>query len=346
MKLRVTALGPSICTICLATMIGSASLRGQTAGDTIQAHVMAAKAAAGQEHTALFETLCAQPAAPAPAAAASTAPLQGATPPGPPNRALWHAEPVKVFDNLYFLGMTEYSAWAVNTSDGIILVDSIYDYSVEDEVVKGLPKVGLDPANIKYVIVSHGHIDHAGGAKLLQDRYGAHVILSAADWDLLARDTGSWPKPKRDMVATDGQRLTLGGETLTMYLTPGHTLGTISTLIPVTDGGKPHLVAEWGGTAFNWIANPSAYITSDRPGKFWFKTYSESAQRFRDVVAKAGADVLISNHTVYDGSKTKLPALALRKPGAPNPYVIGNDSVQRYLIVAHECAEAGLLRVQ
>ena len=57
-----------------------------------------------------------------------------AAPPGRviPPREQWHAEPVKVFDNLYFVGQTEYSAWAVTTSDGIILIDTIFDYSVED----------------------------------------------------------------------------------------------------------------------------------------------------------------------------------------------------------------------
>ena len=64
--------------------------------------------------------------------------------------------------------------------------------------------------------------------------------MSAADWELVANTAGSWPKPTRDMVATDGQRLTLGDTTVTMYLTPGHTLGTVSTMIPVKDGGKPH----------------------------------------------------------------------------------------------------------
>jgi metallo-beta-lactamase class B len=265
---------------------------------------------------------------------------------GPPVRSEWHAEPAKVFDNLYFVGQTEYSAWAVTTSRGIILVDALWDYSVEDEVAGGLKKLGLDPANIKYVLLSHGHIDHAGGARFLQDRFGAHVIASAADWDLMDRDKGSWPKPKRDMVATDGQKLTLGDTTLTLYLTPGHTLGTISTLIPVKDGGKPHMVAEWGGTAFNWLRSPGLYITPEKPNTFWFEAYSSSAERFRDIAAAAGADVLISNHTVYDGSEAKLAALAKRKPGDPNPYVVGSDSVRRYLTVADECAKAGLLRIQ
>ena len=59
-----------------------------------------------------------------------------------------------------FVGMTEYSAWALTTSQGIILIDAIYDYSVEDEVVGGLKKLGLNPADVKYVLVSHAHSDH------------------------------------------------------------------------------------------------------------------------------------------------------------------------------------------
>ena len=63
--------------------------------------------------------------------------------------------------------------------------------------------LGLDPAQIKYVIVSHGHGDHSGGAKYLQDKYGAHIILSEADWDLLDRtrnNPNAQPVPKRDMM--------------------------------------------------------------------------------------------------------------------------------------------------
>lgn len=321
-----------------ALSIATAAFSAQTEpARTRDAHIAAARSAAGSDHMAVFDRLCTATTAPSPAAAAET---PAPPPPGPPDRSKWHAEPVKVFDNLYFVGQTEYSAWAVTTSAGIILIDTIFDYSVEDEVVGGLKKLGLDPATIKYAIVSHGHGDHSGGAKFLQDHFGTRVILSAADWDLLDRSRGT--KPKRDMVATDGQKLTLGDTTLTMYLTPCHTLGTISTLIPVRDGGKPHLVAEWGGTMFNWLRNRTAYITPERPDRFWFETYSQSARRFRDVVRAAGADALISNHTDYDGSKTKLTAVARRKPGDPHPYVIGADRVQRYLTTVDECARAGL----
>src|SRR5262245_30287990 len=289
----------SVVATALAIAMGTTTAIGQSAG-AVETHVAAAKKAAGQEWAGVFNTTCNAAVPPAAAPARGAAPAAAAPrPAGPPDRSTWHAEPVKVFDNLYFLGQTEYSVWAVTTSQGIILIDTIFDYSVEDEVVGGMKKLGLDPTTIKYAIVSHGHGDHSGGAKFLQDKFGTRVILSAAHWELLDRSTGT--KPKRDMVATDGMKLTLGDTTLTLYITPGHTLGTISTLIPVKDRGTPHLVAEWGGTLFNWLRNRNAYITAARPDSFWFSTYDTSARRFRDIVTRAGADVLIANHTEYDG---------------------------------------------
>jgi len=193
-----------------------------------------------------------------------------------------------------------------------------------------MKKLGLDPAQIKYVMVSHGHLDHAGGAKFLQEKFGAHLLMSAADYDLLDRDNPSW-KPKRDMVVTDGQQLTLGDTTVTFYITPGHTEGTVSTIFPVRDGNQRHVVAEWGGTLFNF-----------GPIRPRLQAYAASAERFKQLAAKAGADVILSNHTVYDGSKTKLPAVRARQPGQPHPYVIGADLVQRYLTTVGECAQAAL----
>jgi metallo-beta-lactamase class B len=315
-------LAGSLALACIAVVAAQSS--------AVRQHLAAAKAAARTDHPGLFDRICTSGAVTGGAAPAAAPAAAAPVPQGPPPRAEWHAEPARVFDNLYFVGMTEYSAWAVTTSQGIILIDALFDYSVEDEVVNGLRNLGLDPAQIKYVLISHAHLDHAGGARLLQERYGSRVILSAADWDLLDRQNPPW-KPKRDMVATDGQKLTLGDTTITMYITPGHTPGTISSLVPVKDAGRAHLAAEWGGTAFNF--GPNAAV---------FKSYIDSSERFRGIVAKAGADVLIANHTNFDGSKTKLPALAARKPGDPHPYVIGNDSIQRYLTVANECAKAAL----
>jgi metallo-beta-lactamase class B len=316
--------------IALGLLLVVSALAAQTANDTPEAHIAVAKTAAGNDYQNLFNFLCAVPGQRGGGAGTGAQRRQGGQRQGPPERSTWYAEPVKVFDNLYFVGQTEYSVWAVTTSEGIIVLDTIYDYSVEEEVAGGLKKLGLDPANIKYAIVSHPHPDHHGGAKFLQDRYGVRIIMSGPDWDMLEKSNGT--KPKRDMVATDGQKLTLGDTTLTLYVTPGHTPGTISSLIPVKDNGRPHLVALWGGTGLN-------------PDKESIQNYIRSAQRFSDIVRQAGADVILSNHTDFDGSKVKLPLAAKRASGAPNPYVVGNESVRRYLKVAEECATSRVIRL-
>lgn len=306
---------------CL-TVAGGAAAQNASVAE----RVLAVRAAAG-EHAGMVDRLC-------PRETSAPAGPRRAPQPGVPPREDWYAEPVRVFDNLFYVGMTEFSTWAVTTSDGIIVIDPIFDYSVEAEVVDGLRKLGFDPADIRYVLVSHGHGDHAGGAKFLQQEFGARVLMGTADWDLVEAQNPSW-KPERDIEVVDGQQLTLGDTTLTLYLTPGHTYGTVSTLIPVRDGGSDHLAALWGGTLFNF-----------GPDAERFSAYAESAERFRDITASAGVDVLLSNHTDYDGSKQKLPALAGREPGDPHPYVVGADSVERYLTVAHECALAALASLE
>ena len=318
------------CTVALVPLVA------QSPPGTVASHVAAARAAAGQDHLGLFDRLC-QPEPARPVAATpptSPAPPARPAPTGPPAKSTWEADAVKVFDNLYFVGEKEYSAWAVATSDGIISLDTLVEYSVDSQIVGGLKKLGLDPPTIKYALVSHGHRDHSGGAHYLQDSFKTRVLLSAADWDMLEKNTRDPSKPTRDMVVTDGQVLTLGDQKVTFYITPGHTMGTVSTIVPVFDRGIRHVAAAWGGTAFNFPHS-----------KERFQTYVDSARRFSEIVAKTGADVLIANHTIFDGSKTKLPAMAARKPGDPHPYVIGTESVRRYLKVAEECAIAGMMRL-
>jgi metallo-beta-lactamase class B len=319
--------------ISLGLLLAVSALAAQNTNDTVETHVEIARTAAGEDFQNLFNFQC---FGPGPAVRAAGAPQGqgrgrggGQRPQGPPERSSWYAEPVQVFDNLHFVGQSEYAVWAVATSEGIIVIDTIFDYSVEEEVASGLRALGLDPADIKYAIVSHPHPDHDGGAKFLQEQYGTRVIMSPADWDVLdGRTNGT--KPDRDIEATDGQRLTLGDTTLTLYITPGHTPGTISTLIPVTDNGTPHLAALWGGVGLN----------SDRES---VQTYIASARRFSDIVRQAGADIILSNHTDWDQSKINLPLLKQRAPGIPNPYVVGNERVVDYLTVAQECATSRIV---
>jgi metallo-beta-lactamase class B len=233
-----------------------------------------------------------------------------------------------VFDNLYMLTTKMNSAWAVNTSAGIILIDTLFGYAAQDEIVDGLKKVGLDPANIKYIVISHAHGDHDGALKFLQDTYKPRVILSPMDWELAAREANP---PTHDIDATDGQKLTLGDTTITVYITPGHTGGTLSFLIPVKDHGVPHMAMEWGGTAL-----------SGNTSKEMLRSYISNAKRFQDIADGAGADVIIGNHTEYNDALTRLERTKARKPGEPHPWVVGKPESQKYLTVVEECAKSWL----
>jgi metallo-beta-lactamase class B len=325
--------------LVLGLLIAVAILAAQNANDTPDAHFAAAKAAAGEDFQNLLNFQCYGPgpggqrggAAPEAQGKQGGGRAGGRGQQGPPDRSTWYAEPVKVFDNLYFFGQSEYAVWVITTSEGIIVLDTIFDYSVEEEVAGGMKKLGLDPANIKYAIVSHAHPDHDGGAKFLQEHYGTRVIMSPADWDVLDKRTNG-TKPKRDLEATDGQKLTLGDTTVTLYITPGHTPGTISTVFPVKDtlvkdNATPHVAALWGGVGLN----------ADRES---VQTYIRSAQRFSGIVKQAGADIILANHTDWDRSKINLPILAKRAPGSPNPYIVGNTKALNFLKVAEECATA------
>src|SRR5215467_14035866 len=183
----------------------AASVFGQTAPNDIDTHLIAARNAAGFDFTGTLARLCIAPA-PVPATLRDVAP-------GPaPARETWYTEPAKVFDNLYFVGSKIHSSWALTSNQGIILIDTLWTYNSEEEIVGGLKKLGLDPAKVKYVIITHAHGDHVGGAKLMQDRFKSHIVMGAPDWDSIEKSVNGYPegKPRRDIAADDGQKITLG----------------------------------------------------------------------------------------------------------------------------------------
>ena len=289
--------------------------------DPVEAHLAAAKKAAGFDFPGTLVRVCVAP---------QTAPGPDVAPAPPPDRSTWYTDPAKVFDNLYFVGTKIHSSWALTTSEGIILIDTLYDYASEEAIVGGLKRVGLDPAAVKYVIVSHAHGDHVGGAKLMQDRFGSRLILGGPDWDMIEKSVNQYPrgKPKRDIVATDGQKVTLGDTTITIVATPGHTPGTLSMIFQVKDNGTPITVAYNGGTAFNF--------PNDVPH---FDTYIGSQKKMGDAAAKADATILITNHSEFDNAVAKIKMIAGRKPGEAHPFDLGRETVGRYFKLTEECAQ-------
>jgi metallo-beta-lactamase class B len=179
----------------------------------VDSYIATAKSAVGTDWAGTFLRFCIPPSAGPQATGGQAGAGRGTggrgAAPRTPARETWYAEPAKVADNLYFLGTKIHSAWAIVGSQGIILIEALFDYAASDEILDGLKKVGLDSKNVKYVILSHAHGDHDGGAVLLQDSIpGVHVIYGAEDWD--AVDKRPSGKAKHDMVGADGMKVSVG----------------------------------------------------------------------------------------------------------------------------------------
>ena len=295
--------------------------------ESVEMHLAAAKDAAGLEFTGTLSRLCITP---------QTAPNPDRPRGNAPPPQTWYTEPAKIFDNLYFVGSLRHSAWALTTSEGIILIDTLYDYASEALIPDGLKKLGLDPADVKYTLISHGHGDHVGGALMMQEKYKSRIVMGDKDWTMVNSYVLSFPNgtPKRDIVAKDGDKITLGDTSVTLVSTPGHTPDTYSFIFQVKDNGKPLTVAYNGGTAFNFV--------NDVPH---FDIYIASQRKMREAAAAAGATVLLTNHSEFDNATTKIRLMAARKEGEPSPFELGARTVQRYFRVMEECAKAARLKL-
>jgi metallo-beta-lactamase class B len=313
----------------------------------VEPHIATARAAAGQDYRATFVNLC-LPTAPrggGPGAAAgrgaggAAAAGRAGGAPATPDRSGWYASPYKVFDNLYWLGTRQHSSWALRTSEGIIIIDTNFAWATQPEIIDGLTALGLDPRDIEYVVISHAHGDHDQGAAELQRRYGAKVVMGAADWEstLQRPATAAGGVPKRDVsVGPEGAKITLGDTTVTIVATPGHTPGTLSYVFPVKDQGRPVMVAYSGGTLTGAFGSDAAR----------WDEYVASQRKIAKAAADANATVMLSNHSEYDGAYTRARLVGTkREVGENHPFIVGADSVQRYFTVMAECALASKLRL-
>lgn len=226
--------------------------------------------------------------------------------------------PIKVFDNLHYVGPGFVSVWLIPTTDGLILLDSAQEPYI-DHVVDSIRKSGFDPKSIRYILISHGHLDHFGGAARLQELSGARVGMLEEDWQAMeqaARPTANRPTavpiPKRDLVLKDGGTLTLGNTMLRLYKHPGHTAGSLSAELTVFDGGRPYKAFMFGGPG-------------PRGGVAGAEQFLDSANR---VARIDGVQVAVPVHSWLNdfhypngGVFERAQKLAQRRPGDPHPFV-------------------------
>ena len=252
-------------------------------------------------------------------------------------------EPTQIFDNVFVIGNAGTVAYVFRTSAGLVMIDALGANQVESVLLPGFKALGLDPAQLKAIIVGHGHADHFGGSAYLQEHYGAKVYISAADWNLMenpppargGRQGGPAPAlPKHDQVIVDGEPIVFGDLKLQPVAIPGHTPGSMGFIFPVKDGGKTRMAALYGGT----VLTPG--IISDDG----LQTYLKSVARFKDATRKAKVEVEIQNHPLMDPIQVKLDRLRTRTKGQPNPFVVGAKSYQAFLDVMSLCTEANIER--
>jgi len=248
--------------------------------------------------------------------------------------------PIQVFDNLYWVGQGAVSAWVLKTTAGLVVIDSLVDAGQAQTIlVAGMAKLGLDPADIKYVLVTNEKPDHFGGAKYLQQTYGAQVIASGPAWAAMASNPDA---PAQGLTVADGQRLTIGATSIDVSSTPGVTAGALSLIFPVTDKGTLRAAAY-----HSTLAVPQSI--DDK------LIHLDSLARFGTRSQAAGVNVLLSSYqaedlSIYNQDLLRHRRAFTRSPRSAadfqdaHPYVMTTSSYQNFLRILSECTRVSAAR--
>lgn len=249
--------------------------------------------------------------------------------------------PTKIFDNVWGIGNVGTTVYVIQTSAGLLMIDSLSANQTETQLLPGLKKAGLDPANVKTIVVAHGHADHFGGAPYFQEHFGSKVYIAAVDWNMMEHPPAGQAKkgppvelPRHDADLQDGVPVVLGDFKITPIAIPGHTSGAMGFVFQVKDKGKTYTAGLFGGT---WLL--PRFLSDDA-----MHTFLTSLDRWKQMTKNAKVDVSLMNHPLMDPLQKKLDALASRKNGEPNPFVVGEANYQKFLDVAHGCSEVDLAR--
>jgi len=164
--------------------------------------------------------------------------------------------PLRIIGNLYYVGDNDLASYLVVTPKGDILINTGYEYSVP-EIRSRIATLGFRFNDIKILLVTHAHSDHAAGeaevkrvtgAKMYAMQEEVELLETGGKTDYLFGNSGWFPPVKVDRALQDGEKIELGGSTITAYLHPGHTKGSASYAMEITEAGKTYhvLIANLG----------------------------------------------------------------------------------------------------
>lgn len=210
--------------------------------------------------------------------------------------------PFHIIGNIYYVGTRTLSSYLITTPQGNILIDSTYERNVPT-IAKSVAKLGFKFSDIKILLGNHAHADHQEGDALVKLMTGAQVVAMEADIPALQFITPEGKQHPIDRIINDGDKVTLGGTTLTAHLTAGHTRGCTTWTTTATENGKTYNVL------IGCSLRAPAVIT---PG-----TRDEFERTFR-YVRTLPCDVQLGDH----GSQFDLlDKYAKVKAGGPNPFI-------------------------
>lgn len=235
------------------------------------------------------------------------------------DRKAQYVEPWKAFDNVYYVGICWVSAWLITSDKGHILIDTVHE-PFTDQLVENIRKFNVDPKDIKYVLITHGHFDHAGGAVKLKPLLpNARFVMTQTGWDE-ARESAQkseqgpapWKMIDKDIVAKEGDTFSVGDVKVQLHETPGHTFGTASYTFDVKDGERTYRSITVGGLGLNAIKDASQV-----------EAYINSVQKIRALVTAPDRPVTVhlTTHPFSMGLFEAAEGLKTRKPGDPHPLV-------------------------
>jgi metallo-beta-lactamase class B len=238
------------------------------------------------------------------------------------------ATPSQLFDNLYYVGKTDVGAWVLKTSEGLVLFDTLNNPDeATNIIVPGMRKLGLNPDQIKLLILTHSHNDHSGGLSYFRSK-GLRVMVSEADWGPL----GGVPNP--ESVIHDGQVVNVGETAITLLLIPGHTPGTIAAMFPVFERGQRHVAVLVGGIG------PTGGVEMHRTAIASIAHLSGSARQ-------AGVDIVIDPHeAIIDSTAWGYIMHPEERKTNQNDLIVGGDHFQRFMQMLSTCMQARLVMYQ
>ncbi|GAB2522822.1 subclass B3 metallo-beta-lactamase [Spirosoma aerophilum] len=169
-------------------------------------------------------------------------------------------DPFRIAGNLYYVGTKEMTSFLLTSAQGHVLIDGGYPGNTQ-MILQNISRLGFKINDVKILLNSHAHVDHAGGLAALQKASGAKLWISEPDAELIKRGgagkrnlslmnfliyTGltSYPVPHIDHEFRDGTTIRLGSIELTAYITPGHTPGSTTWTFPVRDGNRRLLAVD------------------------------------------------------------------------------------------------------